>query len=54
MYDLDADPGEMNNLYQDEEYHELAKQMRERIIQWAEETGHRYSELIKQKHLSES
>ncbi len=50
LYDLSSDPGEMDNLYQDEEHQEVAKQMREKIIQWAEETKHRYSELIKQKH----
>jgi arylsulfatase A-like enzyme len=50
LYDLSSDPGEMHNLYQDPEYQEVAKQMREKIIQWAQETGHRYSELIKQKH----
>jgi len=50
LYDLSSDPGEMDNLYQDQEHQEVAKQMREKIIQWAEETKHRYSELIKQKH----
>ncbi len=50
LYDLAADPGEMHNLYQDLEYQEVAKQMREKIIEWAEETRHRYTELIKQKH----
>jgi len=54
LYDLSSDPGEMDNLYQNPEYQEVAKQMREKIIQWTEETKHRYSELIKQKHLNTS
>lgn len=54
LYDLSSDPGEMHNLYQDPEYQEVAKQMREKIIEWAEETRHRYTELIKQKHFRAS
>jgi len=34
LYDLAADPGEMHNLYQHKAYQEVAKQMREKIIQW--------------------
>lgn len=50
LYDLASDPGEMHNLYRDEQHQEVAKQMREKIIQWAEDTRHRYAKVIKQKH----
>ncbi len=50
LYDLASDPGEMHNLYQDEQHQEVAKQMREKIIQWAEETRHLYATVIKEKH----
>lgn len=50
LYDLAADPGEMNNLYLHVEQQAIGKQMRKKIIQWAMETGHSYAELIAQKH----
>ncbi len=51
LYDLAVDPGEMQNLYQEEEYRKVGQQMRNKIIEWTEETQHRYKDLIKQKHL---
>ena len=51
LYDLQSDPGEMHNLYQNADHQQVVKRMREQIIQWANDTGHRYADLMAQKHL---
>lgn len=51
LYDLDSDPGEMENLYLQKSHLDVAKQMRAEIVGWVDNTNHQYSELIRQKHL---
>ena len=49
LYDLYEDPGELNNLYLSEDHKELVESMSHNIIKWAEDTGHEYAHLIKEK-----
>lgn len=51
LYDLQEDPGELINLFAKDSHQEISMQMREDIINWAQTKGHKYSELIAQKHL---
>ncbi len=46
LYDLEADPGELNNLIGDESYREVVDNMKDFIVEWSRETGHRYASLI--------
>ena len=48
LYDLETDPGELKNLFADPAYQETGELMREKIIHWAKESGHRYWEVIAQ------
>ena len=50
LYDLEVDPGEMENLYLDPGHQGIAKKLREGIVLWANETGHNYAPLIAMKH----
>jgi len=51
LYDLQADPGELRNLFDDADHLPIAKAMRDKIIHWAQNTGHRYAALIERKAL---
>ena len=50
LYDLQADPGELINLFNNDSHEDIAREMREGVINWAQKTGHRYADLIAQKH----
>lgn len=50
LYDLKKDPNEMNNVYEDEAYGEIAKQLKTDLLKLKEETGdtdEKYPELMK-------
>ena len=47
LYDLDNDPGEMTNLAQDSAHQATAREMQERILHWAEATGHPYAHTLR-------
>ncbi len=49
LYDLETDPGEMNNLAYEDGYEEVAQDMKRQILEWTEAIGHRYADLIAQK-----
>jgi len=48
LYNLETDPGELVNLALQPEFSEKVMEMKKRILQWTEEAGHPYSNLIKQ------
>ncbi len=52
LYDLKEDPAEMTNLYKAPTHRAIVQSMRDKIITWSEQTGHRYHKLIAQKALS--
>ena len=39
LYDLACDPYELNNLYEHPDYQEIKRDMKEKLREWAEETG---------------
>ena len=49
LYDLKLDPGELQNLYLQQEYQSVVSEMRDKILQWSKEYGHKYANLIAQK-----
>lgn len=53
LYDLENDPGELENLYGSESHKEVVKEMQQKIIDWSKDTGHQYAKLIGQKALLE-
>jgi len=46
LYDLQADPGECNNLYNNPEYGEQVKIMREALHKWLAESGDKFPDVI--------
>ena len=46
FYDLESDPGELDNLWENPRYYETAQQNRQAIIDWLHETDHPYAALI--------
>ncbi len=46
FYDLESDPGELDNLWKNPRYNETALQNRKAIIDWLHETDHPYAALI--------
>lgn len=52
FYDLEADPGEMNDLINDEKYKTQVDKLRKMIINWAQTTGHRYAGLIEENAMA--
>lgn len=52
LYDLDADPFELNNLINEEKYSDVIKDMKTRLEEWREKTGDQVSaDMIKGKRL---
>ena len=49
LYDLQEDPGELNNLFESSEHQDLVVAMRRKILAWAESSHHPYYPLIQQK-----
>ena len=49
LYDLEIDPGELNNLWADAAHQDIVIEMKNQISQWARQTGHRYADLISTK-----
>lgn len=46
LYDRVNDPGEMHNLAYDETHAETVAAMQQRVVDWLEETGHPYKDVI--------
>ncbi len=46
LYDLENEPGEMNNLIDDSEHQEIVRQMQEQVFNWLREAKHPYGDVI--------
>ena len=53
LYDLESDPGEMENLAYDEDSKDVVRTMKHQILAWTHETGHKYADLIARKAAQE-